>query len=288
MRKLFSKAITATAVLTTMVMLLSLSACAPKKKPEEIYAEAMAKYNSLSSQEMKALINMELAMVGENTTPDMTMNIAMDTNIKLVKQGESYEIQMDASTSLMGMAMDINYYFKDNYMYMDMMGQKVKQLVPIDEMQAQISGSQAQDIPMDMMDKFEMTTDKDGTNLFAFTVKKDAMDQYVKDSLGAMGDAGLPDGDMNMEMGEMSGTLTVNKAGDVVAQTMNMTFSMDVEGIKANVTMIMDATVVNPGQPVTITAPDLTGYIDMSEMTDIPVSPDGIAPAPIPTPPAAA
>lgn len=86
------------------------------------------------------------------------------------------------------------------------------------------------------------------------------MNDYVKQALSSL--EGVTDG-VNMNIEKVDGSYTVNKDGYYTLAKVNMTLSMEAEGETVDMNLTVDSTVNNPGEEVSITLPDFSGYTEV-------------------------
>lgn len=207
---------------------------------------------------------MKMTSIDGTTKMTMTMNIegqSVETisNMEIKAAGLTAEdLKMSTKTemSIMGQNMTMNGYYTDGYYYMDYMGEKGKMAMDIAEMEKNLMQNNAfTEIPEDAYTTLEMTEEGDQrilTYVADGSKVTEMLDSVLGSTLGLMGDTG----DMDVDLKEISGTLTVDKDFNVAAQTMKMDMSMTIEGTAVDATVNMDMTLNDPGQEVTVELPD--------------------------------
>lgn len=248
-----------TTMLLSAAMILSLAGCGGKQDPKEIYDAAAKKAQEMTSVDASYVLDMNMTQGEEN------MDMSMDMNMKIDGiNSESMRYLMDGTTSAMGQSMPTNMYYEGGYCYMDLMGQKVKYAMDLDEMTAQATQSLG-GVTVDSSYLKDIKAEKDGDNqVLTFTADASKMDTYAKDLMSSMGSAMDGLGDITYTIKEVSGESVVNKDGYFSSAKIKMVMEMSLEGETVSVDMDMDMTYNNPGQAVEITAPgDLDSYTEI-------------------------
>lgn len=244
------------AFLLSAVMVLSLTACSGGSKgdPKQIYTDAMTKTAALKAQQMDIDMDIDMDM------GDLSMGMKMKMGAQVKMDGDKPEMALEVSTSMLGEEMKLNYYYKENYLYLNAMGETAKVAMDADEAMGETGVTTNTMNAVDIMDKFEMTETEDGNYQFDYTIKDAAMKQTLAQALAQQEDMGnLFEGDVNFKA--MSGTAVVSKDGYFLSDKMTMEFDMSMDGQSMSVTMVLDAKYKDPGKDFTITYPaDLDSY----------------------------
>ncbi|MCI8403075.1 MAG: hypothetical protein HFI38_13465 [Lachnospiraceae bacterium] len=247
------------ALVLALVLMLGLTACGGKKQtPQDVYNEALAKLREMSSLDG----NMEMTMSMTDGTE--ALEISMESEIKIQDLNkESMLMDMKMSIGMMGISMDLQTYYVDGYFLMDMMGQKVKYKMPLEEAVAQASVLQEMDTSA--MGEINME-EKDGIRTLTYQVDVSKMSENMssEEYLGILENLGLGDmagDDMTYDL--IEGSMTVDKNGNILTNQAHMTGTTDLEGTKLSFEMEMTITYNNPGQAVTVEAPDASEYMEI-------------------------
>lgn len=243
-------------------MALSFTACQEKKTPEEIYSEAVAKNAALTATQADMTMDMDMDLGG------MSFGMTMDMAMKMKKSDDKFEMAMTGGTSLMGQKIDMEVYYKDGYNYTNAMGAKVKQAMDLETITAQAENMTMKSTPVEYLENLEMT-EEDGGYKFTYTINADKMQAYFEELMSMTGEAAaLPEG-TDLKFESMNGTATVGKDGYISGETVDMAFSMSMEGQEVKCTVKVDATYTNPGQDFTIEFPaDLDEYVDAGAVNE--------------------
>ena len=151
-------------------------------------------------------------------------------------------------------------YYEGGYYYMETMGQKIKYAMDLNQLMEQVKQS-TEGANMESSYMKEIKAKKDGDNqILTFTADAEKMDSYVQDIMGSMSGAIAGAEDVAYKIKSASGEAVVNKDGYFSSMNIKMSMDMTVQGETVGVEMDTDAIYHNPGQAVTLTAPDLEGY----------------------------
>ena len=254
------------AVLLAMLLVLSMAACdsAPKQDAFDIYEQVIAKNAEITSLEatMTAAINMVSA-----SDPENPMDLTMEGSVQQVIRTETdFDLAVEATLGMMGQSVGMKMYFKDGYMYQDMMGMKMKTAAPIEEMMEQMSMLDVNNFKFSREDVKEMSTAKveDGTEI-KLTFDGERMNTLITELLDEAGMADLL-GSTSMTISDIQYTMVVD--ADMNAKVMHIVFDATVAAEGEVVTMSADITLeisaMNTLEAVEFPA-DLDTYIDMDE-----------------------
>lgn len=256
----------------TMAMLLSLlmigmfMGCAGKESdPIEVMEAAQQKNSQLTSSDLTMTMDMAFSTSG------LTMDMALDMDCKAVGSGEDTQLAMTGNVSAMGMELPMEMYYTDGYMYTNVLEQKVKQAMSLENAEEQIMTiSSIGPLPQEAYKS--LTMEEDGDNqVISFTADGTQMTDLVTNLLSQfenqLGESGT------YTIGDVTGTLTVNGDGYVASETLSIPLTMTVPDM-GDMEMTMDCAITNhnPGQEVTISFPDFSDYIetDLSDVSEIP------------------
>lgn len=251
--------------LLTCAGLMSMTGCG-KKDPFTVYTDAAKKTAQLSSMEMDYDINMTLDLGGES------MDISTSSNAKMSGiNTDDMKISMAMKVSSQGQENDMNVYYTDGYYYTDTIGVKMKYAMDLEQAQKEVASTGIQ-TDLKKEDFKEISMDKD--QVITFTIDGEKMDSIVDSAMTSL--QGLvSSSDASVDIGDVSGTASVNKDGYFEKSTMTIPVTMDIMGTEMKISMDMDYTYVNPGKEAKPELPDdLTDYqeIDMDALGTAPIA----------------
>ena len=243
----------------------SLSGCTPDVY--EQYAQAAAKTNALG--QIDADVNMEMSMGIAGSTFQTTVSGTM----KADHSGSTPVMDMALNIALLGQSVDLHVYYADGVAYYDTRETKYKMPLPIDQLKEQMDQVSTQILQFEesAIQKSMVTSEKEGSR-YRVTVSSDAIQSYLKDAMGNTmqnSDSGssMDLNNMNLQFSDVDVSFLIGKDGYIHEQTLQFTCTADMNAMSSGIMtgeieMTYDATVAykNPGQPVTITAPNLNEY----------------------------
>lgn len=232
--------------------------------PLAVYLAAQEKNNSLDSMDMDAdyVITM--------TADGMSMTMGMDMNIKMKNvHGGNLQFIATGNMDMLGSQVPINMFYTDGYYYMDSMGMKMKQAMPMNEaLESASSNMEVADIDTSMMRNLQMRKEGDIT-ILSYSTDAASMNEYMKSVMGSS--LNSTDGiQVTYNIKSSSGEAYINQDGYYTGQKMyvdmDMTMIDTASGQSQTMGYIMDitATIHNPGQPVDFAIPSTDGYEDVS------------------------
>lgn len=255
MKRKFIKLVTAALVCAG---LLTFAGCG-KKDPFTVYNEASVKTSELKSMAATSKVNMKLSAQGES------IEVGMDMDMKIINpNGADMQADIAMNMDMLGQNVTVNSYFKDGYYYTSSGNSKIKYLMDIKQMQEQLAANSVQ-TNLKKEDFKEISLEKkDKDYLITFTIKGDTMSKVVDSALGALADT-MNGTDMDMKIGDIPGTATVNKDNYLSAMTMKMPLTLTISGQEMTMDMDMDMAYIDPGKEVTLELPeDLDTYEEIS------------------------
>lgn len=236
------------------VLAFSVAGCA-KKDPRELYTEAVKKNQELSGMDMTSVMKMTM------TQGEQSVDISMDMGIQMADiNTDKMKYVAKGTTSLMGQDIETSMFYTDGYYYMDMMGQKIKYAMDMDELMKQVQQyTENGTLEAEYMKDIQAKKDGDNT-ILTFSADPAKMDTYLKDVMGSMGQV-MPGMDAaQVTIKSADGDLTVNKQGYYTAMNMVMDMEMTMGSETIGLKMDMAATINEPGKTVEVTLPDTEGY----------------------------
>lgn len=267
------------AVTLSMAMALSMTAYANDEDAVAVYQEMEAKSSTMT--DMDAYLDFDIDMstgadhmgsrlemnvkANNMTAPEqMVMNMYMRMTLtdagslgnSNVVAGPGVE---DSAADLNGSSITANMYYADGMYYMDMLGQKVKTPMPLDEMMKsmqQMTGMMT--TSLDYTQDLKLRTEGE-TRILSFTMDASKMNDLLAQVMGMSNMQDLASGS-SISYRDISCEYDVAPDGYCTKARMKMTMDMTVENETISITMDGDVGYANPGQPVAITAPNLAEY----------------------------
>ena len=136
-------------------------------------------------------------------------------------------------------------YYLDGYIYMDMLGQKVKYPVAMGDMMNQaLASSKAFDVPEDLVGDFSLW-DEGENKVIGYTINDAMLDG------------------LDMKLHNIRGEYVVNPAGDCIKMRLKMDMDMTMQGETFSVNLDGDVGIADPGQPVDVPVPNPAEYTEM-------------------------
>ena len=237
-------------LLSVGILLLASFAGCSQADPKELYQGAVDKMNELEEIDMEMNMDMSMSVLGE------TMNFVMDSHIQTVAE----EFLMESNVEIPGQgSVATNVYYTGGYLYLDTQGQQIKVAASLDDAMSMLDTedlSIGEDI--EIVQDIEAETENGVTTLH-FTIDGSQMTDFVTDQTASLQDGESMEG---VTVNEVTGTMTLNSDGYATELTLDMPFSMTVEGETITVQMTMELIYHNPGQPVTMSFPDFSSYVE--------------------------
>ncbi len=257
-----------TAFLLVVSMAFALCACGSKDSGKDttkeldakkIYKEAVEKNSALTSSDMTSVVKMSFSQ-GEES---MDFTTSMDTKVSGMNT-DSLTYYAKTTMDMSGESVEMTMYYTDGYCYLSQLGQNIKYAYDMDGIVSQIQQNvDTSTLSVDSMEK--MTAKKEGDSyVIDFVADPESMNDYVKQALSSL--EGVTDG-VNMNIEKVDGSYTVNKDGYYTLAKVNMTLSMEAEGETVDMNLTVDSTVNNPGEEVSITLPDFSGYTEVDAVS---------------------
>ncbi len=228
--------------------------------PKEIYEAAIKKNAELKSLDMTTAMTMDIKAGEETVKMEMTMDMKMSG-----EDPDNLQYYSKSSTSSGGESADILMFYQDGYLYMDSMGQKIKYAVPVEEMKEQAEANiSKEDISVEWLK--ELTMEESGDKkVLNYTGDPEKMKPYIEGVLASQGNT--VEG-MEFTINEVSGQYIINKDGYYESMDLSIDMEMTMQGQAANVKLVMDTEINNPGGEVSVELPSTDGYeeVDASAM----------------------
>lgn len=261
------------AVTLSMVMALTMTAYANDADAVAVYQEMEAKSKEQTDTDAYLDFNVGLSSGGEHigarlemnmkannmTTPEqMRMNMYMRLSLTDVSTsgGAAGPGESTSSEDLEGSQITGNIYYADGMYYMDILGQKTKVPVPLNDMMAGVEQMSGSISSLDYIQNLKLRTEGED-RILSYTMDASKMNGLLQQVIASMQ---TMTGGASISYRDISGEYVVNPEGYCTKTRMKMSMDMTIEGETLTITMDGDVGYANPGQPVEITAPNLAEY----------------------------
>lgn len=239
-------------------------------------ADAVAVYQEMNEkQKTLSDVNAYYDFNMSTKADSMQMNARMEMNMKANHITDPEHLRMnnymrmtigqfstgdDVSMDLSGTPVTGNTYYEDGMYYMDMMDQKIKQPMPLEQMMKsvqQIPGME--DGGLDYMQNLKLRTEGE-ERILSYTMDAGKMNALLDQVMGMSGMSAMAQSGAQVSYDAISGELVVGPDGYCKKSRMKMGMTMTVADQTVSVTMDGDVGYADPGQPVEFETPDLSGY----------------------------
>ncbi len=244
------------------------SFAAQTEEAKAVYQEMMEKSQTLN--EMNAYYDMTVQMTGdmfqELGINSMDMRIEMNTRIQNMTDLPHLRYHAYTRISMPEMMetepIEGSMYYMDGYYYMDMLGQKIKTPMPLDQAMEEIA-SASQMFDNTSLEEFtDLTLRTEGENrILSYTMNAGKLNDQMKAILGASGMGSLYQG-VTFNVSNIRGEYIVNPDGYYIKANILMDMSMTMEGEALNMSIVADVGVADPGQPVAVNWPNPAEYVE--------------------------
>jgi hypothetical protein len=202
-------------------LVLSLAACgsSASSDPYELYINAAKKLDKPDA------VSMNMNMKTAATIGEESYDSTIDGTIAMIYSDDrkSVDMSMDLKTSTDGEETTMLAYYKDGYLYSELMGMKLKMETPMDEAVGSFSGSQVQIFSADAVIDKKLEKVKGGTKV-TIKVKGDALKELAADSLSDLGDT-----DTEITYQDATISAVIDKKGNLIAYDVDMSFDVVAE-----------------------------------------------------------
>lgn len=236
-------------VLLSVLVIFAASAMGcSQTDPKESYQNALQKISELKAVDMDMSMEMTMSAAGESLT------FTMDSHMQITEE----ELLMESSLDLFGQgSMDTNVYYKDGYLYVDTMGEKIKVASTLEDAMS-MANTTTGPLEEDIIQNIQATKEN-GVTTLSFSVDGTKMTDYVESQMAVMQDMT----DMGeIAIGEVTGVMKINEEGYPTEVTMELPYTMTIEGETITVDMSIEMAYNNPGQPVTMNFPDFSAFVE--------------------------
>lgn len=252
------KLITALAAAAMTIAMTTASFAA--EDPAALLERVNQKANEMDS--MDCDMEVHAALIGSDSDGgDLTLNMDMLMDVKMDQiKSENLRYKADVVMEFMGQTETGVVFYKDGYYYTDVGGTKIKYPMDLDAMIKSIDQTTAAaDLTPAMMKSLSVR--EEGENrILSYEANPALMDAYLKEALDSiLGDMGI-----SMIIREVKGEYVINKDDYYTDMDMFVVMDMSMYGETIRLIMLMEGTINNPGQPVTVELPPTAGYTDLT------------------------
>ena len=222
-------------IVIALALIFSLSACAKEPTAEELYTLAAEK--NAATDKIDSVISMmgKMSIGAAGISQDIEFDINGSAKGENIGK-EGMKMAMPMQVKMLGVSMDTNMYFADGWYLMEMAGQKVKCPMEVERALDQFTSIEIQ--PLDYVTLGDMTMDSD-TKLYTIPYTMD-MDKAIAMSSDALSMAGINPTDMEgLEWRDCTGTIEVDKNGNIKHQEATVSFSATMQGIEMECEMVL-------------------------------------------------
>ena len=268
-----------TYLLDSLVRSGAVDAEAAKPMTEKIdaYRAMSAAMNTVDANAMDVDVDMQMDMTITAEGETMQVPSTMRGNLKMiVAEDDSVQMAYTMKTVSQGESVDMDIWMKDGWVYLstEMNGEAMKLKYSVEDQLAAVEGLGT--VNVDAMSvsglaMLESVTAKkaSGGNTEYTIVIGEGVNSLVENVLGMMGQ---DVGSMDMRLGKMTATYTVDSKGNMKKVAMTFTASMKMDmpledglavSMSAEYDYDMTMTVNATGKAVKITFPDFSDYLEM-------------------------
>ena len=265
------------AATAALVMVLTVPAYANDADAVAVYEEMNQKQKTLTdvnayydfniSTKMDAMqmsSRLEMNMKANHITePEhLRMNNYMRMTIGQFSNGNEAEGPAGKSDSidLSGTPVTGNMYYENGMYYMDMMDQKIKQPMPLEQMMKSIQQIPGMDNGgLDYIQNLKLRTEGED-RILSYTMDAGKMNSLLDQVMGMSGMSAVAQSGAQVSYDAISGEFVIDPDGYCKKSRMKMGMTMTVADQTVSVTMDGDVGYADLGQPVEFATPDLNGY----------------------------
>ena len=250
-------------VLLCTALLLSLCACGGKVLTAEALYR-LVEEKTAAMEQLDTHIDMTMDMTFPTEEGEETHQVFVTGDVKGEKINTAEMRMAMPMTVLMpsvGMTMLTDIYYADGWYLMELMGQRVKCALPLEEAIEQFRQNKLQSL--DFVRDLTIATDEQ-TGLYRLNYRLD-MDKALE-TIGQYGGgtlSGLSEETDSIEWGDCNCTITADAEGNPTAQTMDMTFAVTGEGEAIPYALHMEYTYNPIGADFTVEIPDPESFTEV-------------------------
>ena len=249
-------------ILMTLMVILTVVGCDSKtttQSPKDIYNNAVKASRNAEYVDMTMNTNMAFTSTTEGLNMDISMTV---DSLSDFSDKDNLKFLFESKSNMFGQETEMNAYYMDGYTYVEMMGQKLKMKISLEEFQA-IAKIETQFIKAEDMSEFSME-EKDDTYVFTYVANEEAMMELLKNASG-LGDIYGEEMDMQgVKINSMSGTTTISKEGEVISELISVDANIEESGVTVGFVMNNNTIYNSINEPLDITLPNPDEYIEMN------------------------
>lgn len=206
-------------------------------------------------------IDMDMSMTMSITADELNESMSISGNMKQVTLSETnIEMATNLQTSMSGITLSMNLYYKEGTAYIDIMGQKIKSPMSIDEAMSQTVEMDVVDFPENAIKDFKISSVNNNTRI-ELTLNGESVSDIMDQAMSIVEETGLSIDDMEVNIGDILFDVIIDSKNMLksyhVIYEMTMTYMDETASIKMDMTLT-----VNSYNNVTITFPtDLSTYV---------------------------
>ena len=242
-------------LLLTFLMVFVLASCGEKADPKATYQAALEKNAALT--ELDVQMDMDIESETNGISVPVTSSVGIKANLS---DKENPMFAMTMNMDMGGISFDIPIYYKDGYMYMEVLGQKMKQQTDMAEAMKSFGTQDTQALSAFTDDMISSAAFAEGNeNQIILTLNSNALSS-LSEMMFSNSQEAVPMDDMTIKT--LTATIDI-KDGYIVKQVVNLEGTVTTEGQESSVKCLVTSTINNPGQSVTIDFPDFSDFVEV-------------------------
>lgn len=240
------------------------SFAAQTEEAQAVYQEMMNR--SQTTNDINAYYDMNLTMWDpssqETDTDSVEMRIEMNARMQNLTNPAQMRYQIFSRISMPEQQpIEYSMYYMDGYTYMDMLGQKIKYPMPLEEaMNSAMSASTMLGSDTSFFQDLTLRTEGDN-RILSYTMDDSKINEYMTTFLSSAGTNLLPDS-MNFTISNIRGEYIVTPDGYFTKAYINMDMGLTMMDETIHVSVACDIGIADPGQPVTVNMPNPQEYTE--------------------------
>lgn len=249
----------------SFTMFFSMTGCSSSSKktdPKQVIQNAQKKNSELTSTNLTMNLDMTITTSGES------IDAGIDMDCKTLGSGEAMQLAVNSTIHALGLSIPMDIYYKDGCAYISAMNQKMKQEIPVENLQNQmIPSTQTFSLPDEAYKSIAM--EEDGSSqIITFTADGSQITDLVNSIFSLLQLQSYLEDTASYTIGDINGTVSVNKDGYLSEETLHIPMTVALPNVEdTNIELTCTITNHNPGEEVTIDFPDFSEYAqtDLSE-----------------------
>lgn len=252
--------------LSALLLCPMTSFAAQTEEAKAVYQEMMDKSQTVN--DINAYYDMILKMsgdaLGESGSDSVEARIEMNARMQNLTNPAELRYQIFSRMSMPDeQPIEFSMYYLDGYYYMDMLGQKIKYPMPLEEaLKEAMSTSRMFETSTDYFKDLTVRTEGD-MRVLSFIIDDAVINEYVNTILSATGMDALYNG-VSFSVSNVGGEYVINPDGYYTKAIMNMDMTITMMGETINASINADIGIADPGQPVDILTPNPNEYVEQS------------------------